>query len=107
SPWGVEQLWCGPAPDPATSTPVGVGSQLSTVIPIERAVPATIFAAASASLAFGSVILVSAISRTWSWVSEPTLVGCGVPAHLVTPAAFLISSAAGGVLVMKVKERSS
>ena len=50
---------------------------------------------------------VVAISRTWSRVIRPTLVVCGTPEPLVTPAAFLISSAAGGVLVTKVKVRSS
>ena len=38
----------------------------STSRPIERAVPATIFIAASRSLAFRSGILSSAISRTWA-----------------------------------------
>ena len=66
-----------------------------------------IFIAASMSLALRSGILTSAISRTWSLVSLPTLVLCGSPEPFWTPAAFLISSAAGGVLVMKVKERSS
>ena len=37
----------------------------------------------------------------------PTLVLCGSPLPLSTPAAFLISSGAGGVLVMKVNDRSS
>ena len=76
-------------------------------MPMERAVPAMIFAAAWTSLAFRSAILVCAISSHWAWVSLPTLSVCGVPEPLETPAAFLISSAAGGVLVMKVKERSS
>ena len=71
--------------------------QSSTVMPIDRAVPAMIFAAASRSLALRSGILVCAISRTWSLVSLPTLVLCGSPLPLATPAAFLISSAAGGV----------
>ena len=67
-------------------------------MPMERAVPAMIFAAASMSLAFRSGILVSAMVRTWSWVSEATLTLCGVAEPLGTPAAFLISSAAGGGL---------
>ena len=37
----------------------------------------------------------------------PTLVLCGSALPLSTLAAFLISSAAGGVLVMKVNVRSS
>ncbi len=39
---------------------------------------------------------------TWSRVSEATFVVCGVGEPLSTPAAFLMSSAAGGVFVMKV-----
>src|SRR5699024_9695150 len=81
--------------------------QPSTVMPMERAVPATTFAAASTSFAFRSGILVSAISRTCAWVILPTLSVCGVDEPFWRPAAFLISSAAGGVLVMKVNERSS
>jgi hypothetical protein len=75
--------------------------------PIERAVPSTIFIAASMSLALRSGSLVCAISRTWSLVSRPTFSLCGTPEPFCSPAAFLISSAAGGVLVMNVKERSS
>ena len=48
-----------------------------------------------------------AISRTWSLVSLPTLSLCGTDEPLARPAAFLISSAAGGVFVMNVNERSS
>ncbi len=66
-----------------------------------------IFIAASTSLALRSGILVSAISRSWSLVSLPALVLCGSPEPFGTPAAFLISSEAGGVLVTKVNERSS
>ena len=44
---------------------------------------------------------------TWALVSVATLTVCGVGEPLATPAAFLISSAAGGVFVMKVNERSS
>ena len=75
-------------------------------MPIERAVPAMILAAACTSLAFRSSILVWAISSHWAWVSLPTLAVCGVAEPLATPAAFLMSSAAGGVLVMNVNERS-
>src|SRR6202012_3014267 len=76
-------------------------------MPIERAVPAMIFSAASIVVAFRSGILVSAICRTWAAVSEPTLVLCGSLLPLSTPAAFLIISGAGGVLVMNVNDRSS
>ncbi len=63
-----------------------------------------IFIAASMSLAFRSGIFCSAISRSWSLLSEATLVLWGSPEPLATPAAFLISSAAGGVFVMKASE---
>jgi hypothetical protein len=63
--------------------------------------------AASTSLALRSGCLVVAISRTCSRVSRPTLSFCGTDEPLAIPAAFLISSAAGGVLVMNVNERSS
>src|SRR5690606_35041298 len=79
----------------------------STVIPIERAVPSMIFAAASMSFAFRSACFCSAIARTCSRVSLPTFEVCGVAEPLPTPAAFLMSSAAGGVLRMNVNERSS
>src|ERR1700733_13132550 len=76
-------------------------------MPIERAVPAMIFSAASIVVAFRSGIFVSAICWTWAAVSEPTLVLCGSLLPLSTPAAFLISSGAGGVFVMNVNDRSS
>jgi hypothetical protein len=74
---------------------------------MERAVPSMIFIAASMSRAFRSGILVVAISRTWSLVILPTLSFCGTAEPFCRPAAFLIISGAGGVLVMNVKERSS
>ncbi len=46
---------------------------------MERAVPATIFFAASISLALRSGSLVSAISVSWACVSVPTLSRCGTP----------------------------
>jgi len=52
-------------------------------------------------------VVVCAISRTWSALSVATLTVCGVGEPFATPAAFLMSSAAGGVFVMKVNERSS
>src|ERR1051326_4462439 len=82
-------------------------SQPSTLMPMERAVPAMIFSAASIVVAFRSGILVCAMSRTWAALMLPTLVLCGSALPLSTPAAFLISSGAGGVLVMKVNDRSS
>src|SRR5699024_10159465 len=111
------QSWCGPRrPSHCGIRPCAgwIGrvdrfwtGQFSTLMPIERAVPAMIFAAPSTSVALRSSILVWAISRTWSMLIEPTFELCGVPEPLATPAAFLISSAAGGVLVMKVNDRSS
>jgi len=68
---------------------------------------AMIFDAASRSFALRSTIFASAISRTWACVSLPTFVVCGTPEPFATPAAFLMSSAAGGVLRMNVNERSS
>src|SRR3954467_3427933 len=66
-----------------------------------------ILAAASTSFAFRSCIFVSAIWRSWSRVILPTLLRLGSPDPLSSPIASLISTAAGGVLVMKVNERSS
>ena len=66
-----------------------------------------IFSAASIVVAFRSGILVCAMSRTWAAVMLPTLVLCGSALPLSTPAAFLISSGAGGVFVIKVNVRSS
>src|ERR1700730_2572850 len=76
-------------------------------MPIERAVPAMIFSAASIVVAFRSGIFVSAICRSCAAVSVPTLVLCGSLLPLSMPTAFLISSGAGGVLVMNVNDRSS
>jgi hypothetical protein len=72
-----------------------------------RAVPSTIFIAASMSFAFRSGILVSAISRTLSRLTVPTLLRFGSLDPLSIPAAWRSSTAAGGVFVMKVNERSS
>ena len=74
---------------------------------MERAVPATMALAASMSLALRSGILISAILVSCSWVSWPTLSRWGTPEPLLMPSSFLMSWAAGGVLQMKVKERSS
>ena len=82
-------------------------AQPSTLMPMDRAVPAMILSAASIVVAFRSGILVWAISRTWAAVTVPTLVLCGSGLPLSTPAAFLISSGAGGVFVMNEKARSS
>jgi hypothetical protein len=78
-----------------------------TSTPIERAVPAMILAAASMSFAFRSFIFFSAICRSWSWVILPTLSRWGSAEPCSSPSACLISTAAGGLLVMNVNERSS
>src|SRR5205085_8143863 len=83
------------------------GHQRPTSTPIERAVPATMFIAASTSFAFRSGILRSAIARSWSREIVPTLVRFGSPDPDCRFSASLISTAAGGVLVMNVNERSS
>ena len=66
-----------------------------------------IFEAWSRSFALRSGIFFSAISRTWALVIVPTFSRLGSPEPLSMPIACLISTAAGGVLVMKVNERSS
>ena len=80
---------------------------MPTSTPIERAVPSMIFIAWSTSLAFRSGIFVSAIWRTWSRLIVPTFSRFGSPEPFSMPIACLISTAAGGVFVMKVNERSS
>ena len=64
-----------------------------------RAVPAMIRIAASTSFAFKSGILVSAISRSCAFVRLATTSLDDVPEPFAIPAAFLIKSEAGGVLV--------
>src|SRR5699024_1530983 len=78
-----------------------------TTTPMERAVPAIMLMAASMLAAFRSGILVSAILRTSSLLMVATLVLLGTPEPDSMLQAFLISTAAGGVLVTKVKERSA
>src|SRR4029078_7725645 len=86
---------------------VALAAHAVTSIPMLRAVPEMILAAASTSFALRSAILRSAISWTWAIVTLATLVLFGSPEPLSTPAACLRSSAAGGCVVMKVNERSS
>src|SRR5689334_25304963 len=95
------------AQGPATTFWMVINAYFSTLMPIERAVPAMIFSAASIVVAFRSGILVCAMSRTWAALMLPTLVLCGSALPLSTPAAFLISSGAGGVFVMKVHAPSA
>src|SRR5450432_4664986 len=76
-------------------------------MPIDRAVPLMLLIAASTDAAFRSGIFWVAMSRTWASVTVPTLVLLGTPEPLARLAAFLSRTAAGGVLVMKVKVRST
>src|SRR5687767_8323498 len=62
--------------------------------------------APSMSAAFRSGILVSAMVRSCSRVTVPTFCFFDEAEPLSSPAAFFSRIAAGGVLVMKVKERS-
>src|SRR4051812_25228732 len=84
-----------------------LGHQATTSTPIERAVPAMILAAWSTSFAFRSGSFFSAIWRTWASVIVPTLVRFGSPEPFSMPIAWRIRTAAGGVFVTNVKERSS
>jgi hypothetical protein len=71
------------------------------------AVPSTILEAPSMSAALRSGIFVRAISSTWARLTVPTFARFGSPLPLSSPAACLSRNAAGGVLVINVKERSS
>src|SRR6185312_12268095 len=103
----VRRSWSAGRARPCHYVLDGYNAYFSTLMPIERAVPAMIFSAASIVVAFRSGILVCAMSRTWAAEMLPTLVLCGSALPLSTPAAFLISSGAGGVFVIKVNVRSS
>src|SRR6185295_1359193 len=72
-------------------------------MPMERAEPASVLMAASTLAAFISLSLVLAISSSWARVIFPTLLLCGVAEPFSSLTAFLISTVAGGVLMMKVK----
>ena len=89
---------------------VGVAASVAheaTSTPIERAVPAMILAACSTSWALRSWSLRSAMSRSCCWVMVPTFVRLGSAEPLLILIAWRISTAAGGVLVTNVNERSS
>src|SRR5881275_367317 len=75
----------------------------STTMPIERALPATMRIAASISVAFRSGSFCLAISSTCFLVILPTLSVCGLALPDSMPAAFLISTVVGGVLMMNEK----
>src|SRR5205814_9942029 len=72
----------------------------STITPIERALPATMRMAASRSVAFRSGSFALAISSTCLRVILPTLSVCGRALPDSMPAAFLMSTVVGGVLMM-------
>ena len=59
------------------------------------------------SFAFRSCILVSAICCSWARVMVPTFTRCDSGEPLGSLMASLMSTAAGGVLVMNENERSS
>src|SRR5271166_2232266 len=75
-------------------------------MPIERAVPFTLFTAASIDAAFKSGIFCLAMSSTCFSVTLPTLSLFGVPEPFATPAARFNRIEAGGVLVIKLNVRS-
>src|SRR5580765_6545527 len=77
-----------------------------TSTPMLRAVPRTDRIAASSSKQFRSGILILAISSICAWVILPTLVLCGSGEPFAIATARLIRIGTGGVLVIKVNERS-
>jgi hypothetical protein len=76
-------------------------------MPIDRADPTTMAIAPSMSLALRSGIFCSAICRTWSCVTLPTVCLLRSAAPFGTPAAFFNKKLVGGVFVTKVKVRSA
>src|SRR5207237_7354911 len=87
--------------------PLTVLGHYATSTPMERAVPSTILTAASRSFALRSGNFVRAISSTLARVILPTFSLFGTADPFSIPAALRIRSAAGGVFVTNVKERSS
>jgi hypothetical protein len=81
--------------------------QSFTSRPIERAAPATIAIADSIESQLRSGSLISAIFRTCALLTDPTLLRFGCPDPFSIPASFFSNTAAGGVLVMKVKDLSA
>src|SRR5690606_2802144 len=71
-----------------------------------RAEPAIVRTAASRSAAVRSALLALTISSSWARVTLPTLSVLGRLEPTLTPAAFFSSTAAGVLLVTKVKVRS-
>src|ERR1700761_6662737 len=77
-------------------------SQAVTSMPIERAVPLMLLIADSRVTVLRSGIFCLAISSICFSLTLPTLSLLGVPEPFARFAAFFSSTAAGGVLVMKV-----
>ena len=75
--------------------------------PLLRAVPFTVSTAPDRSFALRSGIFSLAMASTCFMVMLPTLLRLGSPLPLAIPASRLISTATGGVLVMKVYDRSA
>src|SRR6185312_2731227 len=106
-----------PAPrshDPLTSVVLTGGDPPShretyptTSSPIDRAVPATVLTAASSDSQLRSGSFSLAISSTCLAVTVPTLFLFGSADPFAMFAARLSSTGAGGVLVMKLYERSA
>src|SRR5262249_19453873 len=80
--------------------------QSTTSSPIDRAAPSMVLTAESRLVVLRSGSLSCAMSRTCFLVTLPTLFLLGSPEPFSSPAAFLSRTAAGGVLVTKVNERS-
>src|SRR2546429_961620 len=74
---------------------------------MDRAVPAMTCIACSTSRALRSWSFASAMCRSWAWESRPTLSRFGSDDPFSRFSASLIRTAAGGVFVMNVNERSS
>ena len=79
----------------------------STLIPILLAVPAIMLIAASKDAAFKSGIFISAISWIFALEIVATLFLFGTPEPDLMVQAYFNRTAAGGVFVMKLKERSA
>src|SRR5205085_9255803 len=75
--------------------------------PMLRAVPSMVLTADSRLVVFKSWSLSLAISSILAREIEPTFSLLGLPEPFGMPAAFFRRSAAGGVFVSKVKERSA
>src|SRR5699024_3383863 len=81
--------------------------QPSTVTPMLRAVPLIMLPAVCSEAALRSRMLGWASASAWARVMEPTLFLLGAREAVSMPAAFLMRTGAGGVLVMKLKERAA